>query len=172
MCGDSRYADRGGDGGVGVDGSCTAKQGAVWGCGEWDGEVAVIIMTTKYDQIRHIYDFARETNDTNGFQIIPSLLESWGRKCRPVDELLWVNLSHPMTVEEAISIGLRYKKKKDGMLTEDIFELEKDAPDKLTPYYKGNYQTLRPEYRGTHKFQDVATRSFASVNSCCLYLKE
>ena len=38
MCGDSGYADCGGDGGVGVDGSCTAESGAVWGCGVRDAK--------------------------------------------------------------------------------------------------------------------------------------
>jgi hypothetical protein len=41
LCWDSRYADCGGDAGVGVDGSCVEESGAEWGCGLCDAEVAL-----------------------------------------------------------------------------------------------------------------------------------
>src|SRR5450759_5354456 len=127
-------------------------------------------MTTKYEQVKCIHDLAVETHDANELRKIPSLLNSWGKKCREHDELLWTNLSMPTSIGETITIGLRYKKKKDETLTEDIFELNKKNPDVLSEYYKGQYQPLRPEYQGTHKLQDVGAHSFTSVNTCCLYL--
>jgi len=135
----------------------------------WDAEDTLIAMTTKYEQAKCIHDLAVKTHDASELRKIPSLLNNWGRKCRSDDELLWTNLSMPMSIGETIIIGLRYKKKIDGTLTEDIFELNNKNPDKLSPHYKGQYQLLCPEYKGTHKLQNVEDRSFTSVNTCCLY---
>jgi len=78
-------------------------------------------------------------------------------------------LAHWLSIEETIAIGLRYKKR-DQALSEDIFEIKKNDPDVVTPYYKGRYQAERAEYQGTHKLEDVGNDSFTSVNTCCLYL--
>lgn len=128
-------------------------------------------MTTKYEQVKSVHDRAVETNDANELRNIPSLLNSWGIKCREDDgQLLWTNLSVPTSVGETITIGLRYKKQ-DETLTEDVFELNNKNPDVVTQYYKGRYQTLRPEYKHTHKLQNVGAHSFTTVNTCCLYLR-
>ena len=127
-------------------------------------------MTTKYEQVKSVHKSAAETGDANELRKIPSLLNSWGIKCREDDgQLLWTNLSLPTSIGETITIGLRYKKQ-DSTLTEDVFELSKKDPDIVASYYKGRYQMLRPEYQGTHKQQDVDARSFTTVNTCCIYL--
>ena len=127
-------------------------------------------MTTKYEQVKYVHDYGVETRDPNELRKIPSLPNGWGIKCRKDDgQMLWTNLSIPASVGQTITIGLRYKKR-DQTLTEEIFELNKRNPDKVSAYYKGRYQTVRPEYQGTHKLQNVGTRSFTSVNTCCLYL--
>jgi hypothetical protein len=127
-------------------------------------------MTTKYEQVKSVHDRAVETNDANELRKIPLLLNSWGIKCREDDgQLLWTNLSVPTSVGEAITIGLRYKKQ-DKTLSEDVFELNNKNPDVVTSYYKGCYQTLRPEYQQTHKLQNVGAHSFTTVNTCCLFL--
>jgi len=125
---------------------------------------------TKFDQVKSIHERTVKTHDASALLEIPTMLNSWGIKCREKDgQLLWTNLSVPTTIGETIVIGFRYKKK-DQTLTEDIFELSKNDPDEVAPYYKGQYQTVRPEYKDTHKFQDAETKSFTTVNTCCLYL--
>lgn len=128
-------------------------------------------MTTKYEEVKSVHELAAETGDANELRKIPSLLNSWGIKCREDDgQLLWTNLSVPTSsIGETITIGLRYKKQ-DATLTEDILELSKNNPDVVASYYKGRYQELRPEYQRTHKQQDVEARSYTTVNTCCLYL--
>lgn len=129
-------------------------------------------MSIKYEQLKCIHQLAVETGDVNELRKIPSLLNDWRIKCREVDgELLWTNLSVPTSAGETVTIGLRYRKK-DTTLTEDIFELNAKAPDKVKKVYKGCYQKSRPEYEGTHKQQDVEPRSFTSINTCCLYFGE
>lgn len=126
-------------------------------------------MTTKYEEVKNIHKVALETGNMDELRRVLPLLNSWGIKCRENDgQLLWTNLSMPMSVGETITIGLRYKKQ-DATLTEDIFELSKNNPDAVNCYYKGSYQQLRPEYRRTHKQQDVEARSYTTVNTCCLY---
>ena len=127
-------------------------------------------MMTKFEQVKSIHERAVETHDANALREIPPMLNCWGIKCREDDgQLLWTNVSVPTSVGETITIGLRYKKQ-DETLTEDIFELSRNNPDLVTPYYKGRYQTVRPEYQGTHKLQNVGSQSFTTVNTCCLYL--
>ena len=125
---------------------------------------------TKFDQVKSIHERAVETEDARVLQELPALLNRWGIKCREKDgQLLWTNLSVPTSIGETIAIGLRYRKQ-DQTLTEDIFELNRNNPEVVTPYYKGQYQTERPEYKGTHKFQGAAAQSFTSVNTCYLFL--
>ena len=125
---------------------------------------------TKLEQVKSIHERAAKTQDAGALREIPAMLNRWGIKCREKDgQLLWTNLSVPTTVGETITIGLRYRKQ-DQTLTEDIFELSKNNPEMVTPYYKGQYQTVRPEYKGTHKLQGAVAQSFTSVNTCCLYL--
>jgi len=125
---------------------------------------------TKYNELESIHKRAVETQDASALREIPAMLNRWGIKCREKDgQLLWTNLSVPTSVGETITIGLRYRKQ-DQTLTEDIFELTRNSPEVVTPYYKGRYQTVRPEYKGTHKFQGAWAKSFTSVNTCCLYL--
>lgn len=127
-------------------------------------------MATKYEEVKSIHELAVRTGDANELRRIPTLLNSWGIKCREKDgQLLWTNLSVPTSsVGETITIGLRYKKQ-DATLTEDIFELSKQNPDVVASYYKGQYQDVRPEYQHTHKQQFVEARSYTTVNTCCLY---
>lgn len=125
---------------------------------------------TKYEQVKSIRDRAVESHDANVLREVPGMLNRWGIKCREKDgQLLWTNLSVPKSVGETITIGLRYKKQ-DGTLTEDIFELDKNKPEVLTPYYLGQYEKVRPEYHGAHKSQNIGPRSFTTVNTCSLYL--
>ena len=127
-------------------------------------------MLTRYEQAKNIHGAAVETHDANKLLEILPLLNSCGIQCREDDgELLWTNLSIPTSVGGAITIGLRYKKL-DRTLTEDIFELNEKNPDVITKYYTGSYQKFRSEYEHTHKRPDVETRSFRTVNTCCLYL--
>ena len=127
-------------------------------------------MMTKFDQVKSIHERAVETQDANALREIPAMLNHWGIICREKDgQLLWTNLSEPTSIGETITIGLRYRKQ-DQTLTEDIFELSRNNPEKVTPYYRGKYQAVRSEYKGTHKFQGAVPQSFTSVNTCCLYL--
>ncbi len=127
-------------------------------------------MMTKFQRVKCLHDRAVEAHDASALRGIPSLLNNWGIKCREDDgQLLWTNLSVPSSVGETITIGLRYKKQ-DETLTEDIFEVSEKDPDVVVAYYKGRYQTARPEYQGTHKLQNVGDTSFTTVNTCCLYL--
>jgi len=127
-------------------------------------------MMTIFDQVKSIHERAVETQDASALREIPAMLNRQGIKCREKDgQLLWTNLSVPTSVGETITIGLRYRKQ-DQTLTEDIFELSKNNPEMVTPYYKDQYQTVHPEYKGTHKFQGAGAQSFTTVNTCCLYL--
>ena len=127
-------------------------------------------MMTKFDQVKSIHERAVEARDANALRDIPKILNGWGIKCREKDgQLLWTNLSVPTSIGETITIGLRYRKQ-DRTLTEDVFELNRSDPETITPYYKGQYQSVRSEYVGTHKSQGVKPQSFTSVNTCCLYL--
>jgi len=127
-------------------------------------------MVTRFQQIVELHNRAALSGDAEALRPIPSLLASWGLQPRADDgTLLWTNLSVPSSVSDAVTIGLRYVKR-DGSLTEDIFELTSENPDAVTPYYRGKYQTVRPEYVGTHKFQGATPRSFTSTNTCCLYM--
>ena len=127
-------------------------------------------MNTKYEHIKNIHDSAVDANDANELRKILPLLESWGIKQRGDDgELLWTNLSVPTSVGGTIAIGYRYVKR-DKTLTEDIFEISENNPNEVVPHYKGKYEYLRPEYKRTHKEQNVDVRSFTSVNTCSLYL--
>jgi hypothetical protein len=102
-------------------------------------------MISKFDQVKSIHERAVETGDASVLREIPAMLNRWGIKCREKDgQLLWTNLSVPMSVGESITIGLRYRKK-DQTPTEDIFELNRNNPEVVTSYYKGQYQTVRPE---------------------------
>jgi len=126
-------------------------------------------MTTKYEQVKSVHDRAVETRDANVLRGIPSLLKEWEISPRDDGQLQWINLSKPTSVKETITIGLRYIKR-DQTFTEDIFELNNKKPDEVAKYYKGKYEQIRPEYKGTHKLQNVGTQSFTSVNTYCLYL--
>lgn len=127
---------------------------------------------TKYEQVKSIHNLAVDTHDANKLREILPLLNSWEINCRNKDgELLWTNLSVPTSVEESITIGLRYRKR-GGTLTEDIFELQAQALGKVNPNYKDRYQKLRPEYLGHHKQQGIDGCSFTSVNTCSLYCGE
>jgi len=127
-------------------------------------------MKSKYEQLRHIHDLAVTNHDASMLKEILKMLNSWDIKCRVDDgQLLWTNLSQPTSVEETITIGLRYMKK-DKSLTEDVFEVSSSNPEKVVSFYKGKYERIRLEYKGTHKRQDVRASSFTSVNSCSLYL--
>ena len=129
-------------------------------------------MNTKYEQIKNIHKTAIESHDANELRKIPSLLNEWKFKCREDDgELLWTNLSMPESIGETIIVGLRYRKR-DTTFTEDIFEISAKNPNEVKAYYTGKYQKHCPEYKHTHKLQDVEARSFISVNSCSLYIGE
>lgn len=127
-------------------------------------------MKTKYDQLKHVHDIAFRTNDAKMLREVPTLLNSWGAKCREKDgKLFWINLSIPTSIGGTITIGLRYMKN-DQTLTEDIFEICSGTPMVIDKYYKGKYQNTRPEYSRTHKMQNVQESSFTSANSFSLYL--
>lgn len=126
--------------------------------------------TTKYEEIRAIHEQAVRSQAPESLRAIPVVVGAWGIKVRTDDgTLLWTNLSVPSTTGDAIAIGFRYKKR-DGTFTEGIFELGLQQPNKVERYYRGAYESARPEYAGTHKFQDAGMSSFTSVNTCSLYL--
>jgi hypothetical protein len=111
-----------------------------------------------------------DSNNAEVLREIPSILNAWGIKCRGDDgQLVWVNFSIPKSVDDTIVIGLRYQKR-DQTVTEDIFELNRSSPERVYSHYKGMYETYRPEYQGTHKFQNAGTHSFTTANTCCLFI--
>lgn len=124
-------------------------------------------MKSKYEIIEELHRRARESGDAEVLKAIPGLLVSWCIKLRTDDgELYQVNLSNP---EQGIFVvGLRYKKK-DGSLTEDIFEFDASSPNEISKYCKGRYERERKEYGGTHKQENVSLSPFTSVNTCSLY---
>jgi hypothetical protein len=128
-------------------------------------------MITRYQQLVEIHNRAAASGDPEALRQIPSLLTSWGLRPRADDgTLLWTNLSVPTSVSDAITVGLRYVKR-DGSLTEDVFEVASHNPDTVISYYRGTYQSERPEYASTHWFQGAIRSSFTSANTCSLYMK-
>ena len=124
-------------------------------------------MESKYEIIKELHCRARETGEAEILVGIPSLLESWDVKLRADDgEHYQVNISNPE--QSILVIGLRYKKK-DGSLTEDIFEFNALSPNEISKYYKGQYERERTEYKRTHKQQNVSLSPYTSVNTCSLY---
>lgn len=61
-----------------------------------------------------------------------------------------VTISYPISVSDAIVVGLRYTKNDDSK-TEDLFVFESGKP--IHPYYKGSLEDIYPEYGGSHKLQ-------------------
>ena len=124
-------------------------------------------MDSKYEIIKELHRRACETGEAEVLKGIPGLLESWGIKLRTDDgELYQVNISNPE--QSILVVGLRYKKK-DGSLTEDIFEFNASCPNEISKYYKGQYERERTEYKGTHKQHNVSSSPYTSVNTCSLY---
>lgn len=125
-------------------------------------------MESKYKIIKELHRRTCETGQAVILKGIPSLLESWGSKLRTDDgELYQVNISNPE--QSILVVGLRYKKK-DGSLTEDIFEFNALCPNEISKYYKDKYERKRTEYKDTHKQQNVSLSPYTSVNTCSLHM--
>jgi len=75
---------------------------------------------------------------------------------RPRDKdghLLRITVSRPTSNQRAFALGLRYKKK-DGPLTEDLFQVDPDTG--VTRNNNGCIERMWPEYSDTHKSQALS----------------
>lgn len=107
-----------------------------------------------FEQLRNIVDKIHLVGTEKSYarQDVLNLLYNSGIKLRNKDgDLKIVTISTPTSETDCYVIGLRYKKK-DMTYTEDCFIVRKGR-QKITAHYKGDIETIFPEYKGTHKEQ-------------------
>lgn len=107
-------------------------------------------MNDPYEQFKKITDKYYTDWNMPNINVFVELLNRYGIKLRQKDgELHEITFSKPESKEEALVLGVRYKKK-DNSYSEDLFLFQQG--EKIEKGYKGRLEKgIIPEYSGTHK---------------------
>ncbi|MCU7932060.1 MAG: hypothetical protein KZQ90_14760 [Candidatus Thiodiazotropha sp. (ex Codakia rugifera)] len=130
-------------------------------------QVLTAAMDSKYETIKKLHHKVNCGGNAELLKDALSLLENWGINRRTDDGVLYqINISK--SENGIFVVGLRYIKS-DKTFTEDIFVFTSQKPNDVSKYYKGKYERINKEYKGTHKKQNISSLSFTSVNTCSLH---